>query len=150
MHKKIVIYDAIPAMADVISGAVKRPIPFHATKKTNWWQWAIASLAGQKALQILGIPCNYAEPWKESFVDKNHYWRFQTWIDPSKIADAIDNQFEGAVDDIRTALGEKLAGVFYCELVDQTPLTRNSYSRKTFIAINIDGTRAATLEILDA
>jgi len=134
-------------MADVISGATPRPEPFKPSgprttwqKRRCWWHWAARSLAGQRALAYIGCTVPPKTPWQGGAGD----WRLQPWIDVGEAATETHNQFDDAVDDVRDFLGEPLAGVMFAEICKLDFQTRKYIrSEQTFIAINVDGTRAA-------
>lgn len=142
----LVCLDATPMFADVFSGAVPRPEPFVPSppetpwqEKRCWWYWAAQTLAGRRALEFIKCPIPPDAPW-----EYHDDWRLQPWIDEGKPANDSDNQFDNAVNDIRDFLGEPLAGVIYAEISAMNFATCHyERSHHTFIAINIDGTRAA-------
>ena len=142
MKHKIRIYDATPAMADVLSGAVARP---EAHVGGHWWHWAVKTLAAQRALEHLAIDISPEAPWKQE-----GEWDCRPWIEPGHEANGMANQFDGAVDAVRDALGEPLAGVFYCQKSRlDTKTVEHVRSHPTFIAVNVDGTRAASLQVIE-
>jgi len=143
--------DATPMFADVISGALPRPEPFHPSPDDTrwrdrrcWWHYAVNTLAGRKALEYIGCTVNTNEPW----VSSTDGWRVQPWIDRGEIANECDNQFGGSVEKLRDAIGDPTAGVFYaekCRLGYQA--VQFVRSNQTMICLNRDGTRAAIAQI---
>jgi len=133
----IVIIDAIPAFADVFSGATPRPTSHNPADPTQraWWHWAVKTHAGRRALKMIGCDIDVEQPWN---MGAGH-WRTQPWDNPG-----VENPHYPEVAMIRDILGEPGAGTFYAEIAEPTyeqPLIR--HRRQTLIAINQDGTRAA-------
>ena len=140
----ILIFDAVPAMADVISGAVPEPKAPGAGQV--WWHWATRTLGGRRALDYIGCTVRPKTPWQQSADG----WRVQPWCDPNQ-ADQL-GQFDHAVDVIRDALGEPGAGVLYAEIAlpnpsGQTAIDGYIRSHRTMVAVNVDGTRAAVYRV---
>jgi hypothetical protein len=137
--------DAMPMMADVISGAVSRPDPFHPSpvgtswqKKRCWWHYAVKTPAGKKALELIGCTVDIEHPWEKS----NDGWRVQPWTDRGEID--TPQLFGNAVAKLREAIGDSDAGVFFAEICNLNIQTCEYIrSHQTMIALNIDGTRAA-------
>ncbi len=126
----------------------------------HWWHWAVKSPAGRAALAQAAIPINADEPWQNATIEQwdgkspvydgatlGKYWRAQPWIDEGEPANDTSDQFNGAVSAARTALGEPLAGVFYCELVTYGVGASLTGSHQTFVAVNHAGTRAVVLQV---
>lgn len=143
--EQIIILDAMPMVADVISGATPRPEPFvpsppgtHWTEKRVWWHWAIQTHAGRRALLEIGTPINPDEPW-DAVVDNDGRgcWRAQPWADPGKQTVSWPNELA-----ILREVIEPDAGVFYIEHVNYNDGVNHTYDHRTLIAINEDGTRA--------
>lgn len=102
----------------------------------HWWQWAIKTPAGRRALEEIGCVINHDRPWL--YISD---WYVTPWNDPGK-----PERYE-RVRLVREALGEPDSGVFYAGRywVDAGPgmSALRYWADQTLIAISHDGSRAA-------
>jgi len=144
---KIIILDATPMMADVISGAVPRPEPFQPSpdgtpwqETRSWWHYAVKTPAGHRALELIGCTVVVETPWKGT----PDGWRVQPWEDPGLELREISDQFGHIVSRLKEAIGDTNAGTFFAEVcILDFKTCEYVRSHQTMIALNIDGTRAA-------
>jgi hypothetical protein len=148
--KQIIIIDATPAMADVISGATPRPEPFTPSppdtpwqERAIWWHWAVKTHAGRRALQEINAPIDPDQPWRYVVDDdRRGAWRAMPWANPGQYTLSWTNEIATLRD-----LIEPNAGVFYVEHVNYGDGVHHTYDHKTLIAINEDGTRAGICRV---
>jgi hypothetical protein len=127
----IIVLQAMPMMADVVSGAMPEPAPPRPDE--SWWHWAVRSHAGRRALAELGCDVDVAAPWFYTVGG----WHCEPWIDPGQ--DEPWPQFDGVVGQLREVIvAEPSAGVFH--LVHRGA---GADLEHVFVALNEDGTRAA-------
>ena len=134
METPMIIVDAMPTSADVVSRTAPEPVPYEewSADTIHYHQWAQTTPAVQHIVSLLNLTENER--------------RWQPWVNPYR--DDRPLSWSEQTQQLIRAMGDH-AGVVYTEYANVGPSGVPYHRRGYLIGINADGTRAAYIHVLD-